>query len=188
MCRQAMMRRSCYKTIILAAAAILLSGLFLYIYATTNPESSRLFPKCIFLQLTGLRCPGCGSQRVVHSLLNGDVAAAFRYNAFLVLMIPYVSVLAFATFFKNRVPGFTMSSAIQPSSWQYSCLRFSGGFSAMSSDGKILIQCILQLTVRIIRNTIRNLDFVVGVVKQRRCQQHVGSRTVRGERNVIQRR
>jgi len=100
-----MMRRSCSKTIILAAAAILLSGLFLYIYATTNPESSRLFPKCIFLQLTGLRCPGCGSQRVVHSLLNGDIAAAFRYNAFLVLIIPYVSVLAFATFFKNRVPG-----------------------------------------------------------------------------------
>lgn len=100
-----MMRRSCSKTIILAAAAILLSGLFLYIYATTNPESSRLFPKCIFLKLTGLRCPGCGSQRVVHSLLNGDIAAAFRYNAFLVLMIPYVSVLAFATFFKNRVPG-----------------------------------------------------------------------------------
>lgn len=64
-----------------------------------------MFPKCIFLQLTGLRCPGCGSQRVVHFLLNGDVAAAFRYNAFLVLMIPYVSVLAFATFFKNRVPG-----------------------------------------------------------------------------------
>lgn len=84
---------------------MLLSGLFLYIYATTNPESNRLFPKCIFLQLTGLRCPGCGSQRVVHSLLNGDVAAAFRHNAFLVLMIPYVSVLAFATFFKNRVPG-----------------------------------------------------------------------------------
>lgn len=101
-----MMRRSCSKTIILTAAAILLSGLFLYIYyATTNPESSRLFPKCIFLQLTGLRCPGCGSQRVVHSLLNGDIAAAFRYNAFLVLMIPYVSVLAFATLFKNRVPG-----------------------------------------------------------------------------------
>ena len=100
-----MMRHSCSKTIILTAAAILLSGLFLYIYATTTPESSRLFPKCIFLQLTGFRCPGCGSQRVVHALLNGDIAAAFRYNAFLVLMIPYVSALAFATFFKNRVPG-----------------------------------------------------------------------------------
>ena len=74
-------------------ATLLLAGLFVYIYATVSPESSNLFPKCLFLQLTGFRCPGCGSQRVIHSLLTGDISAAFRYNAFMVLMIPYIIVL-----------------------------------------------------------------------------------------------
>lgn len=85
-------------------ATLLLAGLFVYIYATVSPESSNLFPKCLFLQLTGFRCPGCGSQRVIHSLLTGDISAAFRYNAFMILMIPYIIVLITAYLLRKKHP------------------------------------------------------------------------------------
>ena len=42
--------------ILLTAACV---GLVLT-YSSFSPEDSTWFPKCIFLQLTGLKCPGCG--------------------------------------------------------------------------------------------------------------------------------
>lgn len=66
------------------------------VYYNYNPASSALFPKCPFLWITGFRCPGCGSQRALHSLLHLDIVAAFRYNAFLVLSLPIIVVLIFA--------------------------------------------------------------------------------------------
>ena len=44
------------------------------------------FPKCLFFSLTGLQCPGCGSQRALHSLLHLDLVAALRYNAYMVFL------------------------------------------------------------------------------------------------------
>lgn len=75
-----------------------------YIYSRFNPESYTLFPKCIFLQLTGLKCPGCGSQRVIHNLLNLNLRKAFEANAFLVLCIPYIIALIVSVPLKFRFP------------------------------------------------------------------------------------
>ncbi|WP_225974845.1 DUF2752 domain-containing protein [Arachidicoccus ginsenosidivorans] len=51
---------------------------------------SSWFPKCPFRSLTGLQCPGCGSQRAIHDLLNLDILGAFRENALMVVSIPYI--------------------------------------------------------------------------------------------------
>lgn len=59
-------------------------------------------PKCPVKVLTGLDCPGCGSQRALHALLTGDVAAAFRFNALLLLLLPYVAVIAVLEFTGRR--------------------------------------------------------------------------------------
>ena len=73
--------------------AALAVGMGVFIYANYNPSESAYFPKCIFYSLTGLKCPGCGSQRCIHSLLKGELAAALHYNAFFVANIPILAIL-----------------------------------------------------------------------------------------------
>lgn len=63
----------------------------IYVYYRYNPENYAWFPKCPFKALTGLDCPGCGSQRAVHALLHGHVDEAFRQNALIPIAIPYLS-------------------------------------------------------------------------------------------------
>lgn len=60
------------------------------LYKTYNPSENFYFPKCPFREFTGLKCPGCGSQRAVHNLLNLNISKAFNKNALLVLSIPYI--------------------------------------------------------------------------------------------------
>ncbi len=57
-----------------------------------SPATSRFFPPCLFHQCTGLYCPGCGSTRMIHSLLHGDIRAAFGYNPLLLLCLPLVVI------------------------------------------------------------------------------------------------
>ena len=55
-----------------------------------NPEEEGLYPVCPFYFLTGLHCPGCGTLRSLHQLLNGNVIAALGYNPFSVLALPFI--------------------------------------------------------------------------------------------------
>lgn len=81
------MRRS--LIIILTIAALLVFG---FIYYALDPSQSGIFPRCTFLTLTGYKCPGCGSQRAVHALLHGEIGQAFRYNALLLIAIPWLAL------------------------------------------------------------------------------------------------
>lgn len=79
-------------------AMLVVAAVIYYVYdPATTP-----FPRCPFLVLTGWECPGCGSQRAIHSLLHLDFAAAWRYNAMLVLSIPYVVLLVVAEWLGRR--------------------------------------------------------------------------------------
>src|SRR5436305_11417047 len=83
---------------------VAVAGSLLYFFY--DPAVSNLFPKCIFHSLTHLDCPGCGSQRAIHSILNGDVIAAADYNLLIVLFLPilcYSIVVEFANGFFNQV-------------------------------------------------------------------------------------
>ena len=85
------MRRT--LAILIALAVMLVLGM---VYYAVDPASSALFPRCGFLELTGYKCPGCGSQRAIHALLNGDVAAAFKYNAMLFIALPWLALCIYA--------------------------------------------------------------------------------------------
>lgn len=38
--------------------------------------------------MTGLQCPGCGSQRAIHAMLHGQIADAWHYNAAMFFAVP----------------------------------------------------------------------------------------------------
>jgi hypothetical protein len=71
---------------------VLLVAVAISFYAFFDPQKYSFFPKCLFYSITGLKCPGCGSQRAIHQLLNGNISAAFHYNAMMVSAIPYLAL------------------------------------------------------------------------------------------------
>lgn len=75
--------------------------------ASRNPTTDSIFPPCPLYAFTGIYCPGCGSTRATHALLNGDLIAAFDFNPLMVIAIP---VLAFA-FVRWWASAFGQSSA-----------------------------------------------------------------------------
>lgn len=75
-----------------------------YVYYSFNPSLYAFFPPCPFRTLTGLPCPGCGSQRAIHCLLHLDVVGAFRQNALLVLSLPIVLLLLWAETVRTSKP------------------------------------------------------------------------------------
>lgn len=73
-----------------------------FIYYSYNPESSSIFPKCPFLLITNLKCPGCGSQRAIHALLHLDIQSAIRFNALLVFSLPIIAILIYAELYREK--------------------------------------------------------------------------------------
>lgn len=43
---------------------------------------------CLFHEITGFYCPGCGMTRAVYSFMELDIKSGFRNNFLLVLLIP----------------------------------------------------------------------------------------------------
>ncbi len=80
--------------------------IILGVYYFYNPENIRFFPKCPFKTITGLNCPGCGSQRAFHELLHFNFGKAFQHNAVLVISIPYIlsAIVLNFTKAKNHFP------------------------------------------------------------------------------------
>jgi hypothetical protein len=72
-------------------SGILLGGLGIaglaYLYAF-EPGRGMPYPPCLFHELTGWHCPGCGSTRAVHALLHGNLAQAAAYNPLLLIYLP----------------------------------------------------------------------------------------------------
>ena len=83
---------------------IVLLLVFGFIYYAIDPATSTVFPRCTFLTLTGYKCPGCGSQRAIHALLNGDIKGALGYNAMLIVAIPWIALCLFAEGQRTRRP------------------------------------------------------------------------------------
>ena len=83
------------------AALVVVAGILYFLF---DPNEVHIFPPCLFKLATGYDCPGCGSQRVIHSLLTGDFAAAVHYNAFISLFaIPFMVLYFVAWLLRKRV-------------------------------------------------------------------------------------
>lgn len=86
---------------VLAVVAVVVGAMVYFHY---DPSESSFFPKCTILALTGYQCPGCGSQRTIHALLNGEFAQALRYNAMLTFAIPVLLLYAVTDMWPGLMP------------------------------------------------------------------------------------
>lgn len=65
----------------------------IFLYFSFNPEEYGFFPKCPIYSLTGYQCPGCGSQRSIHYLLNFKIFSALQQNFLVPFFILYIFLL-----------------------------------------------------------------------------------------------
>lgn len=54
--------------------------------------------KCIFNELTGLYCPGCGTTRMMISLTKGEIYQAFRWNPHMFIVIWILPIMISVVF------------------------------------------------------------------------------------------
>lgn len=78
------------------------------LFFVLDPARHNLFPRCVFNSITGYYCPGCGSQRALHSLLHLDFAGVVSYNflflpAALLILYHYLHPV-FNRIFKWKLP------------------------------------------------------------------------------------
>ena len=72
-----------------------------------NPSSFTFYPRCPFYVLTGYKCPGCGTLRAIHHILNGNIGEAIAMNPILVVLVPLMVVLAIRPkIARNRYVGY----------------------------------------------------------------------------------
>ncbi len=74
------------------------------LYFCVDPEGAGWMPKCMFRELTGWECPGCGAQRALHALLHGRWAEAWGYNPFLFVIVPVAVGLGVIEALRGRLP------------------------------------------------------------------------------------
>ncbi|WP_235686685.1 DUF2752 domain-containing protein [Tomitella gaofuii] len=74
-----------------------------FVWAADPTTPGGAVPVCPSKHFLGVICPGCGSARMIYSLLHLDVASALRYNAVgLVVLALLVCVLARWTWRRAR--------------------------------------------------------------------------------------
>lgn len=91
------------RTLYIISGALVIATLAV-VYFMVDPALSRFVPKCVFYELTGWQCAGCGSQRLIHALLHGHVAEAFRYNPLLFCGLPLVPFFVWLELCRTRHP------------------------------------------------------------------------------------
>ena len=75
------------------AAAILLGAAALIALWYGLHAATGFMPRCVFRELTGWKCPGCGSQTALMALLDGHPADAFRANPAIPFYLLYLAAI-----------------------------------------------------------------------------------------------
>jgi Protein of unknown function (DUF2752) len=79
------MRRD--RTMWMALGVLVLVGAA-FVLHQRGPHGVPWMPNCIFHQLTGLHCAGCGMTRAAYATLHGRLGEAFRFNPLGMVLLP----------------------------------------------------------------------------------------------------
>ena len=82
--------------LIAASAAVVGAGVWVLRHFDPNVAGSG-FASCLFHDLTGWYCPGCGTTRALHALVHGDLAGVVAMNP----LLPVLGVLLPAVFLQG---------------------------------------------------------------------------------------
>ena len=97
------------RALLVTAAAFFAAAALLYLYFTGEGEGAGI--PCMFHQITGFYCSGCGSSRALRSILHLDFYQALRYNAIFTLCVPLFAVyfgalgISYIRFGKDKISG-----------------------------------------------------------------------------------
>lgn len=58
---------------------------------------------CLFRNLFGVECPGCGMIRAISSVFHGNFAQAFQYNKLVVIVLPLLCYTGLKTIARDWV-------------------------------------------------------------------------------------
>lgn len=77
------------------------AGMMIWL-ATVDParlESGRRV--CLFQNITGHECPGCGTTRAISALLHGHPGKAVQYNVFVIIVFPLLALVGIKSSIKS---------------------------------------------------------------------------------------
>ena len=110
---------------VLAAMALGLAAIYLFFQWVP----ARFYPRCLFHELTGLNCPGCGGTRAVRALLHGEFRAALRDNALAVAGLFFLALRG-GRWLVNRWRGWP-AGEIFPVKWLWPLLAVAVVFGVL---------------------------------------------------------
>lgn len=91
-----------FPVIIKSIAVLFVISLYTF-FDARSPGS--FFPQCPFHLLTGLYCPGCGSQRALSALFHGHLMESMHYNFLAIASLPFLIYSAYVyciNFFRQK--------------------------------------------------------------------------------------
>lgn len=95
-----------FPIIFLSLIGIAFGLIYSFLFDPMGNGSAVSLP-CVFHEVTGLYCPGCGDTRALHALVHGDFASVIDYNVLfpiMLLFLIYAYFLCITTLlFKRRV-------------------------------------------------------------------------------------
>lgn len=114
------MENSNLKLSLIIIGVLALFGM-LALYIFWNPSETNMFPKCPVYAITGIYCPGCGSQRAAHKILNGNIIEGVRHN-YMILLLAMVLLYQGFMYVVNDMLGKNITNLLHKSKVTFSIL------------------------------------------------------------------
>lgn len=83
-------------------ARLILCGLLIFIYSIDYKAQGDL-TLCLFKNITGKDCPGCGVLRGISAVMHLDLKAAYSLNHMNIVIIPLLAYLFIRFWMTNRL-------------------------------------------------------------------------------------
>lgn len=97
-----MLKNRTSSCIAVACAAVI--SILAVTYYYYDPTEVDWMPRCLWKVVTATDCPGCGSQRMAHALMHGDICGAWHANAFALCMLPIIVFMIWLELMRGSLP------------------------------------------------------------------------------------